>query len=82
MARVSILIDATSTMGRVIDAMKGKVIHMIEKLNKKYPKKFEIQIMFYYGINSYKKQCDNFKLWCKTNKLHVSDWTSDIEILK
>jgi hypothetical protein len=48
-AKIAILIDSTGSMGKVITAVKGKVMDMIEKLNKLYPNKFEIQIMFYYG---------------------------------
>jgi hypothetical protein len=84
MARISILIDSTGSMGRVIDAVKGKVMDMIEKLNKSYSNKFEIQILFYYGFKTYQDQCTDSKeeRWCLKNKLHVSDWTSDIERLK
>jgi hypothetical protein len=40
-------------MGGTIAAVKDKVMKMIEKLSKDYPNMFEIQIMFYYGEDSY-----------------------------
>lgn len=40
LVRIAILIDSTGSMGKVIDAVKGKVMDMIEKLNTAFPKKF------------------------------------------
>lgn len=41
---------------------------------------FEIQIMFYYGDNAYNSNKSS-STWCSTNKLHMSPWSADVNIL-
>jgi hypothetical protein len=79
-ARICITIDSTGSMGSTIAAVKDKVMKMIEKLAKEYPNQFEIQIMFYYGDNTY-NSTRNSASWSSTNKLHVSPWSADVKIL-
>ncbi len=76
------MIDSTGSMGSTINAVKGKVMEMIEKLAKQYPNQFEIQIMFYYGDDAYNSQKGSTTSWCSSNKLHVSEWTADTNNLK
>ncbi len=79
--RIGIAIDSTGSMGETINAVKNKVMAMIERLAKTYRNQFQIQILFYYGDNTYDLNAEGPK-WDGTNRLHVSPWSDDVNILK
>ena len=81
-ARILCIIDATGSMGSTINQVKGKVMNMIDGLAAKYPAQFQIQLMFYYGINSYDSQKPSSGGWWYNNKIHASQWSSDTNVLR
>lgn len=70
-ARILCMTDATGSMGSTINQVKSKVMNMIDGLASKFPGQFQIQLMFYYGINAYDSQKPAGN-WCYSNKIHCS----------